>query len=100
METPSTIGSTPRAGGAWLGVLLLSLGLLGHGIAAYLNGSGRIAYLHHVGGFFIILAVTGLLIAGAGRLFWRGRNDVTVFVIAIVQAVMGVVIVYLEHGAA
>lgn len=81
-------------------VLLLSAGLLGHVIAAVLNGGSRIAYLHHIAGFFIILAVTSVLIIGMARLFWRGRPDVTMLVIATVQALMGAVVVYLERGGA
>jgi uncharacterized membrane protein len=93
-------GAAPRAGRAWPAALMLLVGFLGHLIAAHLNGGSQVAYLHHVVGFFLILVVTGVVILGVGRLLWRGRTDITLFVIAVVQALMGAVVVYLERGAA
>ena len=73
----------------WAGVLLLVLGLLGHLYAAHAIGGSRMAYTHHVLGFFLILLVTGGLIAGLGWRFWRSRSAVTVLAIGVVQALLG-----------
>lgn len=73
----------------WAGVLLLVLGLLGHLYAAYAIGGSRVAYTHHVVGFFLILLVTGGIIAGLGWRFWRSRSALTVLAIGVVQALFG-----------
>jgi uncharacterized membrane protein (UPF0136 family) len=73
-----------------LGILLLVVGLLGHLIAAHAIGGSAIAYQHHTFGFFLILGVTGVLIAGLGWRFWKGRHDVTVLVVGAVQALFGI----------
>jgi hypothetical protein len=70
-------------------LLLLALGLLGHLYAAHAIGGSRTAYTHHVLGFLFILVVTGGLIAGLGRLFWRTRTTLTLLAIAVVQALLG-----------
>jgi hypothetical protein len=80
----------------WLGVLLLVVGFLGHFFAARAIGGTYIAFRDHIGGFFLILVVTGAIIAGVGRLFWKGRNDITVLIIGVVQALFGIV-VYIER---
>jgi hypothetical protein len=54
------------------------------------------AYQHHIFGFFLILLVTGALIAGLGWRFWRGRHDITLVVIGAVQALFGLLI-YIER---
>jgi hypothetical protein len=54
------------------------------------------AYSHHIFGFFLILLVTGALIAGLGWRFWRGRHDITLLIIGAVQALFGLVI-YVER---
>jgi hypothetical protein len=73
----------------WGGWLLLGVGLLGHVYAAYAMGGGRIAYIHHVGGFALILLVTGGLIAALGYWLWRSRPGVTLLAIGLVQALLG-----------
>ena len=73
----------------WAGVLLVVLGLLGHLYAAHAIGGSRVAYTHHVFGFFLILLVTGGLIAGLGWRFWRSRSALTVLGIGVVQALFG-----------
>jgi hypothetical protein len=79
-----------------LGIVLLVLGLLGHLLAAQAIGGSHMAYQHHIFGFFLILVVTGLIIAALGWRFWRGRRDITVLVIGAVQALFGLVI-YVER---
>jgi hypothetical protein len=81
----------------WLGVVLIVVGFLGHFFAARAIGS-YIYYRDHIFGFFVILLVTGSIIALLGRLFWRGRRDITVLTIGVVQALFGIVIyIYRFH---
>ncbi|HEY9450952.1 MAG TPA: hypothetical protein VIQ60_14470 [Gemmatimonadaceae bacterium] len=94
MNTRSTAaGPRPtRRWAMWGGVLLLGVGLLGHLYAAYAIGGSRVAYTHHVLGFFLILLVTGGLIAGVGWRFWRSRPALAVLAIGAVQAIVGMLI--------
>lgn len=69
--------------------LLLAIGLLGHVYAAHVMGGSRIAYTHHTLGFALILLVTGGIIVLLGRIFWRTRPYVTLIVIGLVQALLG-----------
>jgi hypothetical protein len=73
-----------------LGIMLLVVGLLGHVLAARAIGGSTIAYQHHIFGFFLILVVTGAIIALLGWRFWKGRRDVTVLVVGAVQAAFGI----------
>jgi hypothetical protein len=75
----------------WLGVLLVVVGFLGHFFAARAIGT-YIYYRDHIFGFFLILLVTGSIIAGLGLRFWKGRRDITVLAIGVVQALIGIVI--------
>jgi hypothetical protein len=74
----------------WLGVVLLVVGFLGHFFAARAIGGYYIAYRDHIFGFFVILLVTGAIIALVGRRFWKGRRDITVLIIGVVQALFGI----------
>ena len=85
----------------WLGVVLLIVGFLGHYFAARAIGGSYIAYRDHIFGFFLILLVTGLIIAGLGWRFWKGRRDITVFIVGLVQALLGIWVYmgrYSVHG--
>jgi hypothetical protein len=73
-----------------LGVILLVVGFLGHYLAARAIGGSYIAYRDHIFGFFVILLVTGLIIAGLGWRFWKGRRDITLLIVGVVQALLGV----------
>lgn len=77
---------------SWLGALLLVVGFLGHFFAARAIGGSYVAYSHHIFGFFLILAVTGAIIAALGWRFWKGRKDITLLIIGAVQALFGIVI--------
>ena len=76
----------------WIGGALLVLGLIGHLYAAHAMGGSRVAYTHHVLGFFLILAVTGGIIAALGWRFWRARPDVTLLAVGAVQALLGLMV--------
>jgi hypothetical protein len=79
-----------------LGIVLLVVGLLGHLLAAQAIGGSAMAYRHHIFGFFLILVVTGAIIAALGWRFWKGRRDITLLIIGAVQALFGVAI-YVER---
>jgi high-affinity Fe2+/Pb2+ permease len=76
---------------------LLVAGLSGHLLAARMIGSGH-AYRDHISGYFLIAAVTGLLLLGLERLFWRGRRDRTLLIFALLQAVFGLIVFFLRPG--
>jgi hypothetical protein len=76
----------------WLGVVLIVVGFLGHFFAALAIGGYYVAFRDHIFGFFLILLVTGSIIALLGRRFWKGRRDITVLTIGVVQALFGIVI--------
>jgi hypothetical protein len=82
----------------WLGVILLIVGFLGHYFAARAIGGSYIAYRDHIFGFFVILLVTGLIIAGLGWRFWKGRRDITLLIIGVVQAVFGIMVYIGRYG--
>ena len=76
----------------WAGVLLLAIGLLGHLLAANAEGGRAIHYRHHIFGFVLLAVVSGILVAGLGRLFWKGRHNVTLLIVGALQAVFGLLI--------
>ena len=80
----------------WLGVILLTIGFLGHFFAARAIGGSYIAYRDHIFGFFLILVVSGAIIAGLGWRFWKGRHDITLLIVGVVQALFGIW-VYIER---
>jgi len=98
MEKPDLVAgaATGSRGRIWLGVFLLVLGFLGHFFAARAIGGSYVAFRDHIFGFFLILLVTGAIVAGVGWRFWRGRHDITVLIIGAVQALFGLVI-YIER---
>lgn len=98
MDTPHVIADagTARRRWIWLGVLLLCAGLLGHLLAARAIGGSFVAYRDHIAGFFLLSLVSGLIIAGLGWRFWRGRHDITLLILGVVQALIGLV-VYVER---
>lgn len=81
--------SRPRT---WASIGLLVLGLIGHLYAAHAIGGSSMAYTHHVLGFFLILGVTGAIIAALGWRFWRSRPDITVLTVSLVQALFGLLV--------
>ena len=80
----------------WLGVILVFAGLLGHFLAARAIGGSYVAYRDHIGGFVGLTLVSGAIIAVLGRRFWKGRTDITVLILGVIQALLGVY-VYIER---
>jgi len=80
----------------WLGALLIVVGFFGHFFAARAIGT-YIYYRDHIFGFFLILLVTGSIIAVLGWRFWRGRKDITVLIIGVVQAAFGIAIYMMRY---
>jgi hypothetical protein len=76
----------------WIGIVLLALGLSGHLLAAEVTGGRSIHYRHHILGFLFLSAVAWVILALLGRRFWRGRHDITVLTLGVVQAILGLVI--------
>jgi len=76
----------------WLGVILLGVGLSGHLLAARAIGGYYIAYRDHIAGFLFLTLVAGLIIAALGWRFWKGRHDITLLILGVVQTVIGIVI--------
>ena len=79
-----------------IGLLLLVAGLLGHLFAARAIGGSYVAYRDHIFGFILLSLVSGAVIAALGWRFWRGRHDITLVILGVVQALVGLVI-YLER---
>jgi hypothetical protein len=87
-----TTTSSGRVTRIWLGIVLLVAGLCGHLFAARAIGGYYIAYRDHIFGFVILTAVAGVIIAALGWRFWKGRPDITVLILGLVQAIIGFVI--------
>ena len=76
----------------WLGVILLAVGLSGHLLAARAIGGYYIAYRDHIAGFLLLTLAAGLIIAALGWRFWKGRHDITLLILGVVQTLIGIVI--------
>jgi len=100
IPSPAPAADSTSSPTSWLWrvvvAVLLALGLLGHLLAARAIGGSRMAYTHHVFGFFLILVVTGIIIALLGRWLWRDRPRITWLAVAAVQALFGLII-YLDR---
>jgi hypothetical protein len=84
-----------------ISVALLAVGFFGHFFAARAIGGSYVAFRDHIGGFFLILVVTGTIIAGLGWRFWKSRRDAMWLTVSAVQAVFGIWIYTLRfnvHG--
>jgi len=99
-RSASDVPSSTRRVSGWVGGLLLVVGLLGHLYAAHAMGGSRVAYTHHVFGFFLILVVTGGTIAALGWRFWRSRPEVTTVTVGVVQALLGLAVAVQPFRAA
>ena len=74
----------------WLGVLLLVVGFLGHYFAARAIGGTYIAYRDHIFGFVLLTLVSGAIVGVLGWRFWRSRPDITILIVGVLQALIGV----------
>ena len=95
---PDTSDTRSAVNPSWslLGVVLLIVGFLGHFFAARAIGGSYIAFRDHIFGFFLILVVTGVVVALMGRWFWKGRPDITIFIVGAIQACFGI-LVYVQR---
>ena len=98
MAASTAVPATPAQHSTWVwaGAFFTVVGFLGHFLSARAIGGYAIAYRDHIFGFFVILLITGAIIALVGRFFWRGRRDITILTIGLVQAILGAV-VYLNR---
>ena len=71
-------------------MLLLVVGFLGHFFAARAIGGTYIAYRDHIFGFVFLTLVSGAIVAGLGWRFWKGRHDVTLLIVGVLQAIIGI----------
>jgi len=76
----------------WLGVILLVAGFLGHFFAARAIGGSYIAYRDHIFGFVVLTLVSAVIVGLLGMRFWKGRHDITLLIVGVLQAVIGVII--------
>jgi uncharacterized membrane protein (UPF0136 family) len=76
----------------WVGTGLLAAGLLCHLLAAQAIGGSYIAYRDHIGGFLLLTVVSGAILAALGRRFWKGRHDVALLILGVLQLLLGVVV--------
>ena len=98
MTSPNAAAVRAPLNRTWiaLGTVLLVAGLCGHFFAARGIGGSYIAYRDHIAGF-VILTVASLIVVGPlGWRFWKGRRDITLLTIGVIQAVLGLVI-YIER---
>ena len=91
MATPGPVAATdPRIRiRTWLGLVLLGAGFLCHFLAARAIGGSYVAYRDHIFGFVGLSLVSGGILAGLGWRFWKGRHDITVLTLGILQALIG-----------
>jgi hypothetical protein len=73
----------------WLGIALLVAGLWGHLFAAHAIGGHYIAYRDHIFGFILLTIVPALIAAGLGSRFWKGKHDISVLIVGVVNAILG-----------
>jgi len=76
----------------WLGVILLVVGLAGHLLAARAIGGYYIAYRDHIAGFVLLTVVSAVIVAALGWRFWKGRHDITLLIVGVVQTILGIVV--------
>lgn len=74
----------------WIGALLLVVGFLGHFFAARAIGGTYIAYRDHIFGFVFLTLVSAAIVGGLGWKFWKGRRDITLLIVGILQAIIGI----------
>ena len=81
-----------------LPAILLTIGLLGHLLAADAEGGRALHYRHHILGFVILLVASAVVVGVLGHFFWRGRRNVSILIVAAAQALFGLVIYAIFRG--
>jgi len=66
------------------------VGFLGHYFAARAIGGTYIAFRDHLGGFVVLTLISALIIRSLSLRFFKGRTDMVVLLVGIVQAMLGV----------
>ena len=66
------------------------VGFLGHFFAARAIGGTYIAYRDHIFGFVFLTLVSAAIVGGLGWKFWKGRRDITLLIVGILQAIIGI----------
>lgn len=89
-------GGTTQRRLSWLGGILLCLGLLGHLLAAQAIGGSYVAYRDHIFGFVALCVMAGVVVVGLGWRFWRGRHDISLLILGVIQTLFGL-FVYVER---
>ncbi|MFN2637579.1 MAG: hypothetical protein ABR585_11165 [Gemmatimonadaceae bacterium] len=69
---------------------MTAIALLLHLLSAHAIGGSYVSYRDHIAGFILIALVPGLIIAGIGWRFWKGRHDITLLVLGVVQVLLGI----------
>ncbi|MEO5588173.1 MAG: hypothetical protein ABIS03_01205 [Gemmatimonadaceae bacterium] len=85
-----------RTARIWLGLILLVSGFVGHYFAARAIGGSNIAYRDHLGGFVMLTGASALIAWGLSLRFWKNRHDITLLIVGVVQALLGI-FVYIER---
>ena len=83
------------------GIVLLDVGLAAHVLAAMAIGGTALAYRDHLLGFLVLTVVSGALLFALSLRFWKGRHDITVLALGVVQASLGALVYvtrYSVHG--
>jgi hypothetical protein len=94
--TPITTADSASRARMWLGLALLFAGFMGHFLAARAIGGTHLAYRDHLVGFFGLTLISAAIVGGLGWKFWKGRHDITILAIGIVQAAIGL-LVYMQR---
>ena len=93
MDSSRSLASPDTDGRRYLlGVLLILLGLGGHLLAARAIGGSEHAFAEHIKGFCILTAASGVILWALSLKFWRGRTDLTVLGVGVVQLLFGVLV--------
>ncbi len=83
------------------GIVLLDVGLAAHVLAAMAIGGTALAFRDHLLGFLALTMVCGALLYALSLRFWKGRHDITLLVLGVVQALLGAFVYatrYSVHG--
>ena len=75
-----------------LGVVLLIGGFVGHAYAAHSLGPGHHAWRDHMLGFVGLTIVSAAIVGALGWKLWKGRTDITVLIVGVIQVILGIVV--------